>query len=61
MTAAEATPTKAVGYVRVSTESQAAEGISLAAQRDPIEGWSSCPRALDATSIPPEAHSWHRA
>jgi hypothetical protein len=39
MTAVKAKPTKAVGYVRVSTEGQATEGISLAAQRDRIEAW----------------------
>lgn len=30
---------RAVGYVRVSTEEQAREGVSLAAQRAQIEGW----------------------
>jgi DNA invertase Pin-like site-specific DNA recombinase len=35
------TPTKtAVGYVRVSTERQASEGVSLEAQRERIEGWA---------------------
>ncbi len=32
-------PPKAVGYIRVSTEEQATEGISLDAQRAKIEGW----------------------
>lgn len=31
---------KVVGYVRVSTEEQAREGISLQAQREKIEGWA---------------------
>ena len=31
---------QAVGYVRVSTEGQAVEGISLAAQRARIEAWA---------------------
>lgn len=30
----------AVGYVRVSTERQASEGVSLEAQRERIEGWA---------------------
>ena len=28
-----------VGYIRVSTEDQAREGVSLAAQREKIEGY----------------------
>ncbi len=32
--------TAAVGYVRVSTERQASEGVSLEAQRERIEGWA---------------------
>jgi DNA invertase Pin-like site-specific DNA recombinase len=32
--------TSAVGYVRVSTERQASEGVSLEAQRERIEGWA---------------------
>ena len=31
--------TKTVAYVRVSTEDQANEGVSLAAQRAKIEAW----------------------
>lgn len=30
---------KAIGYIRVSTEQQAGEGVSLEAQRAKIEGW----------------------
>lgn len=30
---------KAIGYIRVSTEGQAAEGVSLAAQKAKIEAW----------------------
>ncbi len=37
MTAAK--PARAVGYVRVSTEGQAADGVSLDAQRGRIEAW----------------------
>jgi len=32
--------TEAVGYVRVSTEDQAREGVSLSAQRERIEAWA---------------------
>jgi site-specific DNA recombinase len=32
---------KAIGYIRVSTQSQADEGVSLAAQRAKIEAWCS--------------------
>lgn len=39
MTAVNAKPTKAVGYVRVSTEGQAAEGLTREAQRDRVEAW----------------------
>ena len=35
------TATKAVGYVRVSTEGQATEGVSLEAQKGRIEAWCS--------------------
>ena len=35
----EAPSLKAVGYVRVSTEDQAREGVSLEAQRAKIEAW----------------------
>jgi DNA invertase Pin-like site-specific DNA recombinase len=31
---------RAIGYIRVSTEDQALEGVSLAAQRKKIEAWS---------------------
>jgi site-specific DNA recombinase len=34
------TPKSAIGYTRVSTEQQAAEGISLDAQRSRIQAWS---------------------
>ncbi len=36
---ARQTPQRAVGYIRVSTEEQATEGISLDAQRAKIEAW----------------------
>ncbi len=39
MTAVKAKSTRAIGYVRVSTEGQATEGVSLAAQRDRTEVW----------------------
>ena len=32
-------PPRAVGYIRVSTEEQATDGISLEAQRTKIEAW----------------------
>jgi hypothetical protein len=47
-------PAKAVGYVRVSTEGQAADGVSLDAQRGRIEAW--CRKRLQThglcTSMP---------
>jgi site-specific DNA recombinase len=30
---------KAIGYIRVSTQGQAADGVNLAAQRGKIEAW----------------------
>ena len=39
MTAAKGRCANAVGYVRVSTEGQAADGVSLDAQRSRIEAW----------------------
>ena len=31
---------QAIGYIRVSTDRQATEGVSLAAQRTRIRGWA---------------------
>jgi DNA invertase Pin-like site-specific DNA recombinase len=39
VTAVKAKPTKAIGYVRVSPEGQATEGVSLEAQKDGIGAW----------------------
>lgn len=39
MTPKEKPPQRAVGYVRVSTEAQAVDGVSLEAQRARIEAW----------------------
>ena len=50
MTAVKPMPTRAIGHVRVSTEGQATEGVSLAAQRDRIEAW--CARRMATTCLP---------
>jgi site-specific DNA recombinase len=39
MTSVKAKPARAIGYVRVSTEGQAADGVSLDAQGSRIESW----------------------
>ncbi len=41
---------QAIGYVRVSTEAQAAEGVSLAAQRARIRAWAKS-RGVDLVAI----------
>ena len=42
--------TTAIGYIRVSTEGQAREGVSLDAQRDRIEAYARA-KALDLTEV----------
>ena len=42
--------TTAIGYIRVSTEGQAREGVSLDAQRDRIEAYARA-KGLDLTEV----------